>query len=131
MPSSLVEWNVLRRLALTRDHYVARHSQIDDLSKIGMLFDLKPVQKELIDCRTTILPRRKTNAVDDDEFQRRSRWPLVAVWRDDPPHALKPSCVGLYVHPIQSPPKHKIVERLYRARRPPRVSDLSNVGRIY
>lgn len=113
MPSSLVEWNVLRRLALTRDHYVARHSQIDDLSKVGMLFGHEPVRKEPIDCRATILPRRKTNAVDDDKFQRRFRRPFVAVWRDDPSHAFKPSCVDFYLHPIQSPPDQKIVERLH------------------
>lgn len=118
MPGSLVERNVLRRLALARYHYVARDTQIDDLSKIGMIFGHKPVRKELIDSRAIKLPRRKTNAVDNDKFQRRSSWPLVAVWRDDPSHALKPSCVGFYLHPIQSPPNHKTVERSYRARRP-------------
>ena len=118
MPGSLVERNVLRRLALARYHYVARDTQIDDFSKIGMIFGHKPVRKELIDSRATKLPRRKTNAVDNDKFQRRSSWPLVAVGRDDPSHALKPSCVGFYLHPIQSPPNHKTVERSYRARRP-------------
>ena len=113
MPSALVEWDILRRLALARDHYVARDTQIDDLSKIGMLFGYEPVRKELIDSRTTILPRRQTNAVDDDKIQRRSNWPLVAVWRDDPSHTLKPSCVGFHLHPIQSPPNQNIVERLY------------------
>ena len=67
-----------------------------------MFFGHEPVRKELIDGRTTKLPRRKTNAVDDDKFQCRSGWPLVAVWRDDASHTLEPSCVGFYLHPIQS-----------------------------
>ncbi len=78
-----------------------------------MLFGHELVRKELIDGQTTKLSRREANAVDDEKFQCRSGWPLVAVWRGDPPHTFKPSCVGFYLHPIQSPPNQNIVERWY------------------
>ncbi len=65
-----------------------------------MLFGHESIRKELIDSRTTKLPRRETNTVDDDQCQRRSGRPLVAVRRDDPSHTFEPSCVGIDLHPI-------------------------------
>ena len=117
MPGSLVEWDVLCRLALARDHYVARDTQIDYLSKIGMLLGHEPVRKELIDGRTTKLPRRETNAVDNEKFQCRAGWPLVAVWRGDPPHTFKPSCVGFYLPHFS----RRTASRVFRQALPPGV----------